>query len=91
LFAALLNFFETVEDGTVHSCFKKRSRLAKGNTSAFPGGSLISASLGYTTLTLYGFRKVVFRKPNPLEQSTLRILTLKIYDTLASALNRANK
>ena len=38
-------FFETVEDGRVHSRFKKRTRLAKGNTSAFPGGSLISAFL----------------------------------------------
>ncbi|SCM74293.1 hypothetical protein KL86DES1_21850 [uncultured Desulfovibrio sp.] len=35
--AALLHFFETVEDGRVHSCFKKRSRLAKRNNCAFPG------------------------------------------------------
>ena len=38
-------FFETVEDGRVHSCFKKRSRLAKRNNCAFPGGSLTSAFL----------------------------------------------
>ncbi len=28
-------FFATVEDGRVHSCFKKRSRLANQNTSVF--------------------------------------------------------
>ena len=38
-------FFETVEGGRVHSCFKKSSRLAKRNNCALPGGSLISASL----------------------------------------------
>ena len=38
-------FFETVEDGRVHSCFKKRSRLAKRNNCAFPEGSVISAPL----------------------------------------------
>jgi len=37
-------FFETVEEGRVHSCFKKRLRLAKRNNCAFPKGSLISAS-----------------------------------------------
>ena len=37
-------FFETVEDGRVHRCFKKRSRLAKRNNCAFPEGSLISAN-----------------------------------------------
>ncbi|SCM72942.1 hypothetical protein KL86DES1_20933 [uncultured Desulfovibrio sp.] len=37
------SFFETVEDGRVHSCFKKRSRLAKRNNCAFPGSSLINA------------------------------------------------
>ncbi len=44
-------FFETVEDGRVHSCFKKRSRLAKRNNCAFPGGSLISASLNLKYVT----------------------------------------
>ncbi|SCM72096.1 hypothetical protein [Desulfovibrio sp. 86] len=38
-------FFETVEDGRVHSCFKKRSRLAKRKNCAFPGGTLISVFL----------------------------------------------
>ncbi|WP_414998425.1 hypothetical protein [Desulfovibrio sp.] len=40
-----LTFFETAEDGRVHSCFKKKSRLAKRNNCAFPRGSLISGFL----------------------------------------------
>ncbi|WP_179979937.1 hypothetical protein [Desulfovibrio sp. 86] len=32
-------FFETVENGRVHSCFKKRARHAKRNNCAFPGAS----------------------------------------------------
>ena len=39
-------FFETAEDGRVHSCFKKSSRLARRKNYALPEGSLLSASLG---------------------------------------------
>ena len=46
-------FFETVEDGRVHSCFKKKSRLAKRNNCAFPGGSLIRASVWRTCFTFF--------------------------------------
>ena len=51
-------FFETVKDGRVHSCFKKRSRLAKRNTCAFPGGFVISTSLGRRA-PFKGFRRTV--------------------------------
>ena len=37
-------FLETVEDGRVHSCFKKSSCLAKRNNYAFPKCHIISVS-----------------------------------------------
>ena len=43
-------FFETVEDGRVHSCFKKSLRLAKQNNYAFPKYHLISAFLDISIL-----------------------------------------
>ena len=38
-------FFETVEDGRVHSCFKKSLRLAKRNNYAFPERRVIKVTL----------------------------------------------
>jgi len=43
--AGLLHFFRNSRGRKSPHLFEKRSRLAKRNTSAFPGGSLLSASL----------------------------------------------
>ncbi|SCM73221.1 hypothetical protein KL86DES1_21147 [uncultured Desulfovibrio sp.] len=54
-------FFETVEDGRVHSCFKKSSHLAKRNTSAFPKGSLEQVNFEMLHISKFSFsRKMRF-------------------------------
>ena len=60
-----LIFCETVEDGRVHSCFKKRSRLAKRNNCAFPEGSLISAFVNFFEAAMLQ----IWRNDSPLTEA----------------------
>ncbi|SCM72137.1 hypothetical protein KL86DES1_20419 [uncultured Desulfovibrio sp.] len=70
-------FFETVEDGRVRSCFKKRSPLAKRNSCAFPRGSLISVFF-YSCLSLLQKTCCLQQDPQKAERTSLKDKTTLI-------------